>query len=163
MTGPARTIVTTPSDRTVAISRVFAAPRRLVFEAHIRPELVLRWMWGPDGWPLVECTIDARVGGRFRYVWRHVEKGDMVMRGGFREIVAPERIVHTELFDEDWTGGETVVTTLFEERDGRTSVTATVLYASRAARDGALRSGMTDGWSQALDRLEALLPALDRG
>lgn len=163
MTGPAGTIVTTPSDREVVVTRVFDAPRRLVFEAHIRPELVLRWLWGPDDWPLVECTIDARVGGRFRYVWRHAEKGDMAMRGEFREIVAPARIVHTELFDEDWTGGETVVTTVFEERDGRTTVTATVLYSSREARDGALRSGMTDGWSRALDRLEALLPGLARG
>jgi uncharacterized protein YndB with AHSA1/START domain len=151
--------VATPSDREVVVKRVFDAPRRLVFEAYTNPDLVKRWLYGPDEWPMVECTIDLRVGGAYRYVWRHKDKGDMGMGGVFREIVPGERIVNTELFDQDWTGGETLVTTVFEERDGRTTVTATVLYSSKEARDGALKTGMLGGWGRALERLDELLAA----
>lgn len=159
MPNPA-TKVSTPSDREVRITRAFNAPRQLVFDAHTKPELVKRWLYGPEEWPMIQCEIDLRVGGRLRYVWRHAEQGEMAVSGVFREIVAPERLVHTELFDEDWTGGETVVTTVFEEHSGRTTMIATVLYSSREARDGALKTGMIDGWSAALDRMEELLPQL---
>jgi uncharacterized protein YndB with AHSA1/START domain len=153
--------VTTPSDREVAVTRSFDAPRRLVFDAYTKPELVKRWLWGPEEWRLVQCEIDLRAGGAYRYVWRHKEKGDMGLSGVYREVTPPERIVNTELFDQDWTGGETVVTTIFEERGGRTTVTATVLYSSQEARDAALKTGMIDGWSQSLDRLAALLASMD--
>lgn len=152
-----RVTVTTPSDREVAVSRTFDAPRKLVFEAHIKPEIVKRWLYGPEDWQLAVCEIDPKPGGKLRYVWRNKEKGDMGMGGVFREVVPPERIVHTELFDEDWTGGETLVTTTFEEKDGRTTMTATVRYSSKEARDGALKTAMTEGWSRALDRLDELL------
>lgn len=152
-----------PSDREVAVRRVFDAPRELVFEAHTHPEIVKRWHYGPDDWRMSECTIDLRVGGRFRYVWSHIEKGDMGMVGTFREIVPPERIVHTEIFDEDWTGGETVVTTTFEEsRDGRTIMISTVLFISKEARDAALKTGMTEGWTAGIERLAALFLSLGR-
>src|SRR5262249_39833378 len=114
-----------------------------------------------EEWRLVQCDIDAKVGGGYRYVWRHKEKGDMGLSGVYREITPPERIVHTELFDEDWTGGGTVGTTIFEKRGGRTTVTSTVLYSSQAARDAALKTGMIDGWSQSLDRLAELLASMD--
>ena len=157
MTDTATVKVTLPSDREIAVTRSFDAPRRLVFEAFSKPELVKRWLYGPEEWPLVQCEIDLKVGGALRYVWRHKEKGDMGMGGVFREIAPPQRIVHTELFDQDWTGGETLVTTVFEERGGRTTVTTTVLYSSQQARDGALKTGMTDGMSQAYGRLDKLL------
>jgi uncharacterized protein YndB with AHSA1/START domain len=83
--------------------------------------------------------------------------GQAPVSGVFREVVPPERIVHTEIFDQDWTGGEVLVTTVFEEQDGRTTVTATVLYSSQEVRDGALKTGMIDGWSRALDRLADML------
>lgn len=154
------TQVTLPSDREVRVTRSFNAPRQLVFDAHTKPELVKQWMWGPDEWPLVTCEIDLRVGGRIRYVWKNEEKGEMGLSGEFREIDPPARLVHTELFDEDWTGGEAVVTTLFEEKGGRTTVVATVLYASREVRDSVVKTGMADGWSQCFDRLDELLPRL---
>jgi uncharacterized protein YndB with AHSA1/START domain len=97
-----------------------AAP--LVFDAFTKPEMVKQWLWGPPEWPMVHCEIDLRVGGKLRYVWRHQTKGDMGMSGVFHDIKAPELLVNTELFDEDWTGGETLVTTTFEEQDGRTVV-----------------------------------------
>ncbi|MCG8440989.1 MAG: SRPBCC family protein [Caulobacterales bacterium] len=159
MSSQATVAVTLPSDREVAITRAFAAPRGLVFDAFTKPELMMRWMWGPDDWPLIRVEIDLKAGGALRYEWRHAEKGDMGLSGVFQEIAPPERLVHTELFDEDWTGGETVVTTLFEERDGRTTVSIMVRYASREARDAALNTGVTDGMAQSYDRLDAALAA----
>jgi uncharacterized protein YndB with AHSA1/START domain len=150
--------VSTPSDTEIMIVRGFEAPRRLVFDAHTKPELVKRWLYGPSEWPMVECEIDLKVGGRIRYVWRNAAKGaDMVMHGKFREIVVPERTVHTELFEADWTGGETVVTTDFTEEGGGTKITIIILYVSKEARDGALKSGMNDGLEQAYTRLDAML------
>ena len=81
----------------------------------------------------------------------------MGMGGTFKEIAAPERIVHTELFDQDWTGGETVLTTRFVEQGGRTIVRAIVRYSSKQAREGALKTGMIDGWGVAYDRLAEML------
>ena len=149
--------VSYPSDAELTVERSFDAPRRRVFEAMVRPELVKQWLYGPDDWPMAVCEIDFRVGGNYRYVWRNKEKGDMGMGGVFKEIAAPERIVHTELFDEDWTGGETVLTTRFDERGGRTIVTVTVRYSSKAAREGALKTGMIEGWGVAYDRLAEML------
>jgi uncharacterized protein YndB with AHSA1/START domain len=150
--------VSLPSDTEIEVTREFDAPRRLVFDAHIKPELVKRWLHGPDEWPLHEVDIDARPGGRLRYVWRSEKTGaDMVLRGEYKEIVPPERIVHTELFDEDWTGGETIVTTRFAEAAGKTLMTMTIVYSSREARDGALKSGMNEGMEQAYARLDGML------
>jgi uncharacterized protein YndB with AHSA1/START domain len=150
--------VTTPSEREIAMTRVFDAPRRLVFEAWTRPELVKRWLWGPDEWRLAVCEMDLRAGGAVRFVWRHTGNGkDMGMGGVFREIMPPERLVFTEVWDEDWTGGETVVTIVFAEAEAKTTMTQTVLYSSRAARDGALKTGMEHGAAVSYDRLAELL------
>jgi uncharacterized protein YndB with AHSA1/START domain len=106
------------------------------------------------------CEIDLKVGGRFRFVWRNVDGREMGMGGVYHEIVVPERIVHTELFDEDWTGGEARSTLVLTERHGRTTLTHTMLYASREARDGALKSGMADGVEAGHGLLDELLPTL---
>ena len=160
MTNAKRYQTSLPSEREFTLTRTFDAPRRLVFDAFTRPEMVKQWLWGPPEWPMVHCEIDLRVGGRLRYVWRHKERGDMGMSGVFQEITAPELLVNTELFDEDWTGGETLVTTVFEERNGRTTVAATVRYSSQPARDAALETPMVEGWSQGHDRLDELLATL---
>jgi len=149
--------VTTPGDREIAMTRVFDAPRALVFDALTKPELLKRWVLGPPGWSLEVCEIDLRPGGAFRYVWRGADGTEMGMRGAFREVAPPERIVHTELFDEDWTGGETVVTTSLVEQGGRTTLTLTLLYQSPEARDAALKSGMTEGVTASYDRLAGVL------
>ncbi len=149
--------VTTPTEREIAMTRVFDAPRRLVFDAHTKPELLKRWLLGPDGWSLPVCEIDLRVGGRFRYVWRRDDGQEMGMGGVYREIVPPDRLVTTELFDEDWTGGETLNTLVLAEQDGKTTLTVTTRYASREARDAALESGMEQGIEVSYDRLAALL------
>ena len=93
--------VTTPSEREIVMTRVFDAPRQLLFEAHTKPDLVKRWLLGPPGWSMPVCEIDLRVGGKFRYVWRRDNDGTQMGMGGvYREIEAPERIVNTEKFDE---------------------------------------------------------------
>jgi uncharacterized protein YndB with AHSA1/START domain len=152
--------VTTPTEREIVMTRVFNAPRHLVFDAWTKPELVKRWLLGPPGWSMPVCEIDLKVGGRYRFVWRKEDGTEMGMGGVYREIVAPERIVNTELFDEDWTGGETVGTLLLTERDGRTTVTQTVLYPSQEIRDAVLKTGMADGVAVSYDRLEELLASL---
>lgn len=149
--------VTTPTEREIVMTRVFDAPRGLVFDALTKPELVKRWLLGPPGWTMPVCEIDLRVGGRYRYVWRKAGVPDMGMGGVYREIVRPERIVTTELFDEDWTGGETLVTTVLVEQRGKTTLTITVRYSSREARDGALKTGMEEGVAASYDRLAELL------
>jgi uncharacterized protein YndB with AHSA1/START domain len=114
--------VTMPSDREIMLTRVFDAPRSLVFDCYTKPELLKRWLTGPDGWSLAVCDNDLKVGGAFRWVWRGPAGQEMGMGGVHREIVRPERIVRTELFDKDWTGGETVGTLVLTEQDGRTTV-----------------------------------------
>src|ERR1700716_3212460 len=108
-------IVTTPSDREIAMRRVFNAPRKLVFDAWTKPELVRRWLLGPPGWTMPICEIDLKVGGAYRYVWRKEGVKDMGMGGVFRGIVPPERLVATEKFDDSWYSGEAVDTTVFVE------------------------------------------------
>src|SRR5262245_47026828 len=99
--------VTAQGEHEIVMTRAFDAPRDLVFEAFTRPELLRRWLLGPPGWSMVVCDIDLKVGGTYRYVWRRDSDGtDMGMGGVYREIVAPERIVSTERFDESWYPGE---------------------------------------------------------
>src|ERR1043166_5018495 len=138
--------VTTPSDREIVMTRAFNAPRRLVFDAHTKPEIVKRWLLGPPGWSMPVCQIDLRVGGTYRYVWRHDRDGtEMGMGGVYREIRAPERIVNTERFDEAWYPGEGLGTLVLVERGGITTLTHTMLYESREARDAAIKPGMEQG------------------
>ena len=124
--------ISTPSDREITMTRVFDAPRSMVFDAHTKPELVKRWLGVRAGWTMPVCEIDLRVGGAYRYLWRGTQ-GDMGMRGVFREVVRPERIVATEVFDEAWYPGEAVGTLVLVEQGGRTTLTQTMVYESREA------------------------------
>src|SRR5258707_1023184 len=146
--------VTTPGDREIVLTRVFDAPRRLVFDAFSKPELLKRW-FGPRGWSLVVCEVDLRVGGGFRFVLRSPDGREMGMRGVYREIVPPERSVHMESFDD--YPGESQVTAVFVEQEGKTTLTATVLYPSQEVRDAVVRSGMEHGAAESYDKLAELL------
>jgi uncharacterized protein YndB with AHSA1/START domain len=153
--------ITTPTEREIAMTRVFDAPRHLVFDAWTKPELLKRWLLGPPGWSMVVCDIDLKVGGSYRYVWRHERDGnDMGMGGVYREIVAPERLVATETFDDPWYPGEAVGTMTFVEEGGRTTLTQTLLYDSRETRDGVLKSGMEKGVEASYDRLAEYLASV---
>jgi uncharacterized protein YndB with AHSA1/START domain len=152
--------VTTPTDREIVMTRVFDAPCNLVFEALTQPELLKRWLFGPPGWSMAVCEIDLRVGGAFRYVWRGPDGTEMGMGGVYREIVVPERIVATEKFDEAWYPGEAVGTIVLVENGARTTLTQTVRYESREARDAVLKTPMEQGVAMGYDRLAELLTAL---
>jgi uncharacterized protein YndB with AHSA1/START domain len=155
---PGNFTVTAPGDLEVVMTRVFDAPRHLVFHAFTKPELVKRWLLGPDGWSMPVCEIDLRVGGRYRYQWRRDKDGSTMGSGGqFREVVENARIVHTEKFDEPWFEGEAVVTTDFMEEKDKTTVTMTIRYDKRETRDGVLKSGMERGVKASYDRLAEIL------
>src|SRR2546430_643656 len=150
--------ITTPTDREIAMTRVFNAPRRLVFDALTKPELVKRWLLGPPGWSMPVCEIDLRVGGKYRYVWQHDRDGTKMGMGGvYREIKAPERIVNTEKFDEAWYPGIAVGHLVLVEQGGTTTRTHTQRRESRAARDAVIKSNMESGVAASFDRLAELL------
>jgi uncharacterized protein YndB with AHSA1/START domain len=150
--------ITAAGEREIVMTRIFAAPRALVWDAHTKPELLRRWLLGPDGWTMTVCDIDLRVGGKYRYVWHKETTGvDMGMGGVYREIAAPSKLVSTERFDQSWYPGEAVGTLLLSESGGRTTLHHTMTYESRDARDGVLGSGMADGVAASYDRLETML------
>ena len=143
-------------DRELFITRAFDEPRASVFRALTTPALVKRWLLGPGGWTMPVCEIDLKPGGTFRYLWRR-DREEMGVSGTVREIVPPERIVHTEVFNDDWTGGGSLVTTRLDEMDGRTTMSMTIHYASPESRAIALASGMLEGMTITYDRLDAML------
>ncbi len=152
--------ITARGDREIVVTRVFDAPRRLVFDAYTQPELLKKWLLGPDGWSMPVCEIDLRAGGKYRYVWRNDSNGrEMGMGGIYREAVSPERIVATEVFDEAWYAGEALNTIVLTERDGKTTLTQTILYNSSETRDAVLKSPMQHGMAMSYDRLETFLPS----
>ena len=151
--------VTTPTDREIRITRVFDAPRHLVFEAMTKPEHVRRW-WGclGEGYSVPVCDADLRPGGTWRYVNRH-PTGEAAFHGVYREITPPERLVFTEVF-EPFPDGESVVTVTLSEEGGKTRLTVTAVYPSLEVRDMVLKTGMEKGAAISYDRLEEVARAL---
>ena len=146
--------VTTPSDNEIRITRLFDAPRRLVFEALTKPEHVRRW-WGilDEGYSVPVCEIDLRVGGKWRFVGR-TPNGDIpAFYGEFREIVPPERVVQTECY-EPFPDACSLVTMVLTEESGKTRITVTSVYPSKEVRDMVLQTGMEKGAAISYDRLE---------
>ncbi len=159
MTDTAAMKITTPTDRELVMTRVFDAPRGMVFDALTKTDLLQRWLLGPPGWTMPVCDIDLRVGGKYRYVWQNADARKMGMGGTFQEIVRPSRLVATEVYEDYWTGGETLVTTELAETRGKTTLSTTVRYASREARDAAIKMGATKGLEASYHQLDELLKA----
>jgi uncharacterized protein YndB with AHSA1/START domain len=153
--------VTTPSDREIRMTRLFDAPRWLVFEAMTKPEHVREW-WGRlgDGYSVPVCEIDLRPGGKWRFVNRH-PKGEVTFYGEYQEIKPPGRLVFTEIFAE-YPDTVSVVTTEFAEEGRKTRMTATVVYPSIEVRDAVIASGMARGAGTSYDRLEDLVKSLQQ-
>jgi uncharacterized protein YndB with AHSA1/START domain len=153
--------VTTPSDQEIRLTRLFDAPRQLVFEAMTRPEHVKRW-WGclGDGYSVPVCEIDLRQGGAWRFVNRHPQ-GEAAFHGEYLEITPPSRLVFTEIFEE-FPDTVSVVTAEFTEERGKTRLTVTVRYPSLQVRDAVIASGMSRGAGISYDRLEDLVAELQR-
>jgi uncharacterized protein YndB with AHSA1/START domain len=158
------TTVELQSDRELIITRCFDAPVRMVFEAWTSAELVRRW-WAPrsHGVTMAGCEADVRVGGKYRYVLRNSEGGEIAFSGEYREIQPPTRLVYTQVFEPMAGAGAVVVTVTFEETGGKTRMISHERYPSKQARDGALASGMEHGLRETLDQLEELVAALGQG
>jgi uncharacterized protein YndB with AHSA1/START domain len=155
--GSDKLTVTTPSDREIVMTRVFDAPRDLVFEAHTSCEHMSNW-WGPRKYDIASCEMDFRPGGKWRIVHRAPGE-EHGFHGEFREIVPPERIVWT--FEYEGAPGQIAVETLtLEERDGKTTLIARSDAGSKEARDAVLETGMAEGAEETWDRLAEYLETL---
>src|SRR5262249_11769794 len=121
-------------------------------------ELLKRW-YGPKGWSLEVCEIDLKVGGAWRFVVRRPDGKAIGQRGVYREITHPERLVNTERWD-DWDPGETLATTVLAQRDGKTTLTSTLLFPSREVRDTVLKSGLEHGAAENYNKLAELLATI---
>jgi uncharacterized protein YndB with AHSA1/START domain len=151
--------VSTPSATEVRMTRIFDAPRELVFEAMTKPEHVKEW-WGRlgDGYSVPVCEIDLRVGGKWRFVNRH-PKGEVTFYGEYREIALPDRLVFTEIF-ADFPNNVSVVTAVFSEVGKKTRMVVTVDYGTQEVRDIVLGTGMAKGAATSYDRLNDLVRKL---
>lgn len=147
---------TFPSDREIVITRVFNAPRKLVFEASTKPEHVRQW-WGPRGTTLAVCEIDLRLGGKWRSVMRMGDGQEYAFSGVYREIDPPKRMVYIPGGTKRFPALNTLVTATLDEDEGKTTLTARLLYASKEHRDGHLQSGMEGGMQETHERLDELL------
>ena len=154
--------VTTPSEREIKMTRLFDAPRHLVWEAMSKPEHIKRW-WGclGQGYSVPVCEVDLRPGGKWRFVNRH-PKGEAEFYGEYREIVPPERVVFTEIFAPFPDAGSLVTAVLTEEND-KTRLTVTAHYPSLEVRDMVIGTGMAKGAAASYDRLEEVTAELQRG
>lgn len=161
MTSAAKTGVTkyaTPTDREFVVTRVVDAPRRLVFDAWTNPKHVSKWMLGPEDWTMPVCEIDLRPGGAWHFVWRKSAGAEMAMNGTYREVEPPDRLVSTESWGPEWP--ETLNTLVLTESGGQTTITLTIRYPSKEAREAALKTGMKDGMDLSFARLEEVLEKL---
>jgi uncharacterized protein YndB with AHSA1/START domain len=147
-----------PSDLEIRLTRVFDAPRELVFEAHTSCEHVSKW-WGRTGSTLAVCELDFCAGGKWRFVERQASGDEYGFRGEYREIVRPERIVWT--FEYEGEPGHISVDTMdFLDEGGRTRLVGTTRFDSVEDRDSMLQSGMQDGASETYDRLAEYLESM---
>jgi uncharacterized protein YndB with AHSA1/START domain len=149
---------TTPSDVEVAVTRTFDAPQELVFDAFTKPEHVVHWMLGPEGWTMPVCEIDLRPGGRWHMVWRRADGTEMAMTGEYQEVTPHSRTVQTESWGPEWP--TTVNTTEFIGEGDRTTVVQTMRFPSQEAREKATETGMKDGADISYDRLATYLASL---
>lgn len=148
----------TPSDREVRAIRVVDAPRDVVFEAWTKPEHLRKWLLGPEGWTMPICEVDLRAGGAWRLGWRKTDGAEMIMNGVYKEVDPPSRVVTTEKWGPEWP--ETINTTVFTESGGKTTITLTILYPSKEARDAALGTGMKDGMDQSFARFDVVVKGI---
>jgi len=157
--------VETPSDREVRVTRTFKAPARLVWDAHTKPELMRIWLRGYDGWSMPVCEMDVRVGGSYRWRWRNDEtREEFGFFGKYLEVVPPARLVFEERYDQGSFGvammkEPAIITTVFAEAGGVTTLIVTMKYASKAERDDTIATGATEGMEHNYRHLDELLAA----
>jgi uncharacterized protein YndB with AHSA1/START domain len=147
--------LTPRGDRELLMVRSFNAPRTLVFEALTTPALIRRWLLGPPGWEMEVCEVDLKVGGGYRYKWKHMDGQTLGMYGTYREIAPPEKLVYVESMEG--YPGEVLISGVLTEDAGKTTLTNTLVYPSGEAREGMIRSGMEGGVAASYDRLDGVL------
>lgn len=156
-------VASLPSDTEVLVQRSFDAPASLVWRAYMEPELMRCWCCGMPGWSMPICEMDMRVGGKYRWRWRSDDNSqEFGFFGDVLEVVPHTKIVHTQAFDPGdmgiSMGGEpAIITVTFQETNGITNVTTTIKYASKADRDAAFATGMTDGMEMSYQNLDKVL------
>jgi uncharacterized protein YndB with AHSA1/START domain len=168
-----RTQVSLPSDTEVRVTRDFRAPRELVWKAHTEPKLVQRWMQGYPGWSMPVCEMDVRPGGKYRWRWRSDEDGkEFGFFGEFKEVDAPAKMTQEEHFDPGDSGdvagampvnNPAINRTTLTEKNGVTTVVVLMDFGSKAARDAAVSTGMTDGMEFSYGRLDGMLAEQQAG
>ena len=155
--------VSTPSDQEVLIKRSFDAPVRLVWQAYTEPELMRRWLTAMPGWSMPVCEMTTEVGGTYRWRWRDdVNNVEFGFTGEMLEVAPQSKIVHTQVYDPGDLGGSmgdgaSIITVEFNETDGITNVTTSIKFASKADRDAAISTGMTDGMEMSYKQLDSVL------
>ena len=163
----AKARVSTPSDSEVEVTRDFKAPRTLVWQAHVDPNLMKRWLVGYPGWSMPVCDMDVRPGGRYRWRWRSDADGaEFGFVGEFKEVDEPALLSHYQYYDPGTfdsampLDNPCKIRNSFSEKDGITTLTARMDFGSKEARDAAVSTGMTDGMEtnyESLDRIFAEL------
>ena len=158
--------VSTPSDQEVLIKRSFDATSDLVWRAYTEPELMRRWLTAMPGWSMPVCEMTTDVGGTYRWLWRDEANGvEFGFTGEMLEVEPHSKIVHTQIYDPGTVGGSmgdgaSIITVTFDETDGITDVTTLIKFASKADRDAAVSTGMTDGMEMSYKQLEGVLTEL---
>ncbi len=157
--------VSTPSDQEVLVKRSFDAPADLVWRAYTEPDLMRRWLTAVPGWLMPVCEMTTEVGGKYRWRWRDEENGvEFGFTGEMLEVEPHSKIVHTQIYDPGTVGGSmgdsaSVITVTFNETDGMTNVATLIKFASKADRDAAVSTGMTDGMEMSYKQLDEVLNA----
>jgi uncharacterized protein YndB with AHSA1/START domain len=160
MTGSAtrESIITLPSDLEIAMTRVFRAPARTVFDVWTKPEHVRKW-YGVMNTTVTVCDIDLRVGGKWRWVVAKPNGFEVAFSGVFLELDPPFRLQRTEMF-EAMPGAESIVTLTFDEKDGQTTLIINMRFECKEHRDGCLRSGMEVGVKECFRNIDELVATL---
>lgn len=146
------------SPTTLTLSRYFAAPPDQVWRAHITPDLVQKWLTGPDGWSITNCQIDAKAGGSFRYDWREDSTGNgFYLTARIEEYEPPHRMVHVEVMYLPDPTPENRVETKFQAEGDGTRMTMIMQVEDGESMDAMLSAGMSDGMEDSYKELDAIL------
>lgn len=151
-------MITLPSDRELVMTRAFKAPAHILFDMWTKPEHVRKW-YAVRSTTMTVCDIDLRVGGAWRWVVTKPNGFEVAFSGVFQEIDPPHRLQRTEFF-EAMPGAGSIVTLIFDEKDGETTLTVNMLFEKKEDRDICLKSGMELGVKECFENIDKLIAAM---
>lgn len=141
-------------DQQVVFTRKFRASPEVIYDAHTQPDIIRRWMHGPDGWQMLECQCNTRPGGGFRYVWKNAEGDSFSITGEFLDMDRPNRILHVErMHMPDPTPDNRIETTLVADGSG-TLMTLRMSLPDAATMTAMMESGMDEGMERSFEQLD---------